>query len=96
MVAPNKCRARSAVRVKVVIVWAIFVSCCVVIRFAGLSPGWEDTLFVIAAIDAVSIYFIRCEQCRDRLVSLRTDKVLSLWRIIVPQETCPKCGVERI
>jgi len=87
---------RSAVRVKVAIVWAIFLGCWAAIRFAGLSPGWSDALFVVAAIDAVSIYFIRCEQCHEPFVSLRPDKVTSLWRVIAPAKTCPKCGMARI
>lgn len=87
---------RSAVRVKVAVVWAIFLGCWFAIQFLDVSSGWRDVLFVVAAIDAVSIYFIRCEQCHEPFVSLRPDKVTSLWRIMAPAKTCPKCGMVRI
>jgi len=87
---------RSTVRVKVVLVWAIFLGCWTATRFAGLSPQWQDVLFLIAAIDAISIYFIRCEECHDPLISLRPEKLTSLWRVMAPPKRCPKCGKERL
>jgi hypothetical protein len=82
--------------VKLAIVWGIFIGCWAALRFAGLSPGWGDAVFVVAAIDAISIYFIRCEQCHEPCVSLRPDKVTSLWSIVAPAKTCPRCGTVRI
>lgn len=87
---------RSAVRVKVAILWVIFLGCWAAVRFAGLSPGWQEAMFAVAAIDAISVYFIRCERCKEPLVSLRPEKVTSLWRIIAPAKICPKCRMKRI
>ena len=92
----NKSDGRSAVRVKVVLIWAIFLGCWVAFGYKGLSPGWEDALFVVAAVDVVLFYFIRCERCHDPLISLRPEKVLRLWRIMAPPKRCPKCDMERI
>jgi uncharacterized protein with PIN domain len=64
-------------------------------RCAVGSPRWQSALFVISAIDAASIFFIRCERCKEPLVSLRPDKITNLWRIMAPQSHCPKCGVAR-
>lgn len=83
------------VRVKIAMVWIIFLSCWAVMRFVALSQAWQDALFVIAGVDAISIFFIRCEECHEPLVSLRPDKLLSLWRIVAPPKRCPKCGKER-
>lgn len=87
---------RSTVRVKVAIVWVIFLGCWTTVRFFTLSPAWQDALLLVAMVDAISTYFIRCERCHEPVVSLRPDKVPGLWRVMAPEKVCPKCGMERI
>ena len=76
----NPSNNRSTVRVKVALTWAIFIGSWGALRFADLSPRLQDVFFLVAAIDAISIYFIRCEACHDPLVSLtpREREVLQL------------------
>jgi hypothetical protein len=89
-------RTRSAVRVKALLLWAIFLGCWFALRVDEIPLRWQDAILAVAGIDAVLLYFIRCERCKDPLISLRPDRITSLWRIMLPQKRCPKCGMNRI
>jgi len=85
----------SNVRLKLALVWIVFLACWFWLKFGRLPPGAQIILFAVAGIDAVLVYFIRCERCHTPLLSLRPDSILRSWRVMFPQKRCPKCGLER-
>lgn len=89
-------QGRSTVRVRLAFVWVIFLSCCCVLQFATLSPGWQDAILGLAGASAISVFFIRCERCKEPLVSVRPEQISSVLDIMAPQKHCSRCGLERI
>jgi len=87
---------KSKVRVKMLVVFAIFAGGWLLLLISLIPKDLE--LWVFAAMMFVSMlpYFIRCERCHYSLISLRPDRVLSHWRALLPPKRCPKCGLESL
>ena len=89
--------SRSLFRVKVWSLWAVFLACAALLRFASLPQSAQLTLVGVAMITSIGFYFVRCEKCKTPLISLRIGALSrSVGSTFIPPKHCPVCGKERI
>jgi len=85
-------------RVKVAVLFLVFISCWCAVLWA---PHWHtDAVFVVAAVAAVLVYFVRCESCHSSIY-YRAGGERSLFVgktsiLVLVGKHCPVCGLERI
>jgi hypothetical protein len=87
--------SRSYVRIKVLALWAIGLSCWLSLRFLQLGDLAKFIAVVIFGLVSISFYFVHCERCLNPLISLLPWKFGGYWRAFMPEKRCPKCGIER-
>lgn len=88
---------RSSVRVKAAALFGGFVVCLICLRLGLWS---QAVLFGIAAVCAVGVYFVRCEQCKSSIYfvtggSRRFPAGPSAYRFLL-SASCPYCGRPRL
>jgi hypothetical protein len=93
----NDPQRRSMVRVKFWVIFGIFLSCWLAIRFGWVRGRSELIVFCVAFIQPVLVFFIRCEQCGEPLLRvLSAMNPMAVGRLLFPGKTCPVCGKQRI
>jgi hypothetical protein len=88
---------RSLVRVKAATLFVVFFSCWCAVLWA---PHWHsNAVFLVAAVAAVLVYFVRCESCHSSIYyragserSFFADKTALLMLV---GKQCPICGLKR-
>lgn len=89
--------SRSLVRVKALILFAVFLSCGVALK---VGTPFENTLLALAGTSAVLLYFVRCEWCKSSIYYVKGGKhtfpVGTVSFRFLSRKKCPYCAGERI
>jgi len=88
---------RSLVRVKVWLLWILFIACWTLVRFGRLSEDADLVVLVLAGVVAVLFFFVRCEQCHTSEMRARSGTLpLPSRNGFFPPKHCSVCGKERL
>jgi hypothetical protein len=98
MLAEESKERKSLVRVKAAFLFASFLGCWILLKYFD-SHRYENTLFAIAGVSAILLYFVRCEQCKSTII-YRAGGKLDLLLLSAPRfltaRKCPICGKLRV
>jgi len=90
-------RSKSLVRVKVALLFLIFLACVIALR---LDSAYEDALLAVAGVSAVLFWFVRCESCKSSIYYRAGGKRKLFFGagtlVFLLARECPCCKLVRV